>query len=359
MNTLDRYILKRLTVLTIMVIAVLIFVFIIIDFSENSDNFTDRGAPLSEIWNRYYLNYIPEMIRLVSPLAVFVATLLIVGQMSERVELIALKSAGVSLYRFLVPFILFAVVMTAIVSYLDGYVIPSSNAERIQFEREYINRSSQRVERHRIYRQDSQELLIVLNYFDSSRNIAYGVRAYEFNGDELAQRIDAVRMEWIDSTGVWRFVRADRRIFHEQGYTHIFQADADTTLNIRPRDLARTTADIYLLTYPEIVDYLSALRRSGAAGIEEPMVQFYGKVTYPISIIIITLIGVIIAAERRKGGRGAILGFGLGVSFLYIALMKLIEPFGASGTIEPLHAALLPHIVFLLICLIMLYKARK
>jgi len=356
---LDRFIFYRLTILTLMVILVLIFVFIVIDFSENSDNFTDRGATLSDIWNRYYLNYIPEIIRLVSPLAVFVSVLLIVGHMTERSELIAIKSSGVSLYRFMIPFLLFATIVTGIVSYLDGYIIPKSNADRIEFEREFITRGSQRVERHKIYRQDTPQSLIVINYFDSSRNIAYGVSMFTFEGNELVTKKDVVRMEWVDTTSVWTLTRADINHFHEQGMHKMHVARMDTTLNILPRDLHRTTADIYLLTYPEIVDYIRSLRRSGAAGIEVPMVQFYGKASYPLGILIITIIGIAVASERRKGGKGAIFGLGLAISFLYIALMKIIEPFGASGSLEPLHAALLPHAIFFLVSMILLIRAPK
>ncbi|MDZ7756063.1 LptF/LptG family permease [Rhodohalobacter sp.] len=57
----------------------LIFIFIMVDFSENSDDFADQGATMAEIFNRYYLNYIPEMTRLVLPVAVFVACLFLTG----------------------------------------------------------------------------------------------------------------------------------------------------------------------------------------------------------------------------------------------------------------------------------------
>jgi len=348
-----------MTILTLMVILVLIFVFIVIDFSENSDNFTDRGATFSDIWNRYYLNYIPDIIRLVSPLAVFVATLIIVGQMSERLELTAIKCAGVSLYRYMMPFMVFAIFVTGIVSYLDGYIIPGSNAERIEFEREFVSSGSERVERHRIYRQNTPESILALSYYDSARNIAYGVNLYLFDEDELIESWEAVRMEWQDSLSNWKLVRADRKVFHEFGFHRTRNMTIDTTLNILPRDLARTTADIYLLTYPEIVSYLEGLQRSGAAGIEEPKVQFYGKAAYPFGILVITLIGIVIASKRRKGGKGAIFGFGLAISFLYIAFMKIAEPFGTSGAIDPLHAVLLPHIVFLTISLVLLIRTPK
>lgn len=359
MKRIDRYIYLRLAVLTFMIMLVLIFVFIIIDFSENSDSFTDRGATFNEIWGRYYKNYIPEMVRLVSPLAVFVATLLIVGQMTERLELTALKGAGVSLYRFMVPFMVFALLTAIGISYLDGYVVPKTNAERIAFEREYISRSTDRVERSRIYRQESPGTLMRVHYYDPNENIGYQVHMFRFEDNRLVETIEAARMDWQPDTAQWRLVRATQRFYNEFGYDEKFTLNLDTTLTILPRDLSRTTSDIYLLTYPEIVDYLSALKRSGAAGIEEPQVQFYGKAAYPIGVLIITIIGVVIASVRRKGGKGVILAIGLTISLLYMAFMKIIEPFGATGVADPFLVALIPHAFFTLVSLIMLWRVPK
>jgi lipopolysaccharide export system permease protein len=101
-NKIDRYTFFRMLGITVFVLGVLIFIFIVIDFSENSDDFTDKGATLVDIFGVYYLNYIPEIIRLVTPVAIFVACLYLTGQMADRLEITALKAAGVSLYRLLV-----------------------------------------------------------------------------------------------------------------------------------------------------------------------------------------------------------------------------------------------------------------
>jgi len=50
---------------------------------------------------------------------------------------------------------------------------------------------------------------------------------------------------------------------------------------------------------------------------------------------------------------------GLSISFIYLAFMKVIEPFGAVGTIDPLYAAIVPHITFLIIGIFMLLIAKK
>jgi lipopolysaccharide export system permease protein len=107
------------------------------------------------------------------------------------------------------------------------------------------------------------------------------------------------------------------------------------------------------------MDYIASIRRSGAGGIEIPQVQFYGRLAYPFSIIVVIIVGFAFASVRRRGGKGIYLAAGLTISFLYLAFMKIIEPFGHYGTLSPELAATLPHIFFFVVGLGLLIEAKK
>lgn len=359
MRKLDRYILFRLTFITLFVTGLLICIFILIDFSENSDDFIDRGAEISVIWNEYYLNYIPEMFRLISPLAVFVACLFLTGQMTERLEITAIKSTGISLYRMAMPYIFFGLLVGGSVSYLDAYVIPPSNAERMEFERQYMSGSSERIDRGTLYRQATDSSIISFNFFDPNSQVGYRATLVEFSGDEISRIITTNRLYWVDSTSTWLANRYTERTFDEFGFTEAETTNVEMPLNLYPRDLARRSSDIYQLTYPEAFQYIESIERIGAGGIYLPKTQLYGRIAYPISILVVCLIGFAIAAEKRKGGKGFYIAAGLSISFIYLAFMKVIEPFGAAGTFSPFLAAFLPHAIFFLFGLGLLIYLKK
>ncbi|MDZ7692938.1 MAG: LptF/LptG family permease [Balneolaceae bacterium] len=218
--------------------AVLIFIFVVIDFSENSDDFTDKGATFAEIFGQYYLNYIPEMTRLVIPVAVFVACLYLTGQMAERLEIIALKAAGVSLYRIIMPFLFFAFLMAGIISYLDGFVIPNANAERIEFEKKYLSSNTQRVDRDRIYRQDSENNIYRIQYYSPQDTLARRIEATKFRGDSVSETLDIARMEWLETSKQWRLLNIQRREYKSDGYIDEKIDTMVVTLSIYPQDLA-------------------------------------------------------------------------------------------------------------------------
>lgn len=358
-NKLNKYIFFRLLGITLFVLGVLIFIFIIIHFSDHSEDFTDRGATISQILSVYYLNYIPEMARMVAPVAVFIASLYLTGQMADRYEILALKAAGVSMYRLMVPYLLFAVIVTISISYLDAYIVPDANQEREEFARKYLNSETSQSKTSNIFRQINPQSILQINYYDKSKQKAFNVDIVNFEGDSIAHSSNIQKMLWLDSLQQWRLYQIERKIYSAKGYITLHNDSTDTTFNITPADLARSTSDIYQLSWPEAQNFIQSLQASGATSVDSQKVEFYGRLTYPWSVIIVTIIGFAIASERRKVGNGFYVAAGLLISFVYLAVMKIIEPFGAEGLLEPLTAALIPHLFFLIVALILLVFAKK
>ena len=86
---------------------------------------------------------------------------------------------------------------------------------------------------------------------------------------------------------------------------------------------------------------------------------YYTKFSYPVANLILVLLGVPLAAVRRRGGQAVQIGLGLAIAFSYLTLQKLTEPFGYSGELSPLLTAWLPHAAFFCTALFILWRARK
>lgn len=166
-------------------------------------------------------------------------------------------------------------------------------------------------------------------------------------------------MAWNEDESRWKLKTVIVREFSSSGYVESTISELDTTLSIYPRDLSRSTSDIYQLTYSEAIDYIDSIERSGAGNVNLPKVQFYGRLVYPLSIIIVIIVGFAVASVRRRGGKGLYLAAGLAISFLYLAFMKIAEPFGYYGTISPAIAASIAHISFFIVGLFLLISAKK
>ena len=361
MTTFDRHIIARLLKGFGFFVASLILFFIVLHYVEYSDDFFDAGVTLRQTFLVYYPSYVPEIIRLTSPLALFLSCIYTTAQLAQELQLVALQASGVSLYRLMRPYVVVGIAVTVFMFGFNGWVVPRTNETVLTYDSKYLGAASQTVDVSEIHRQNSPGTVVSVGYYDRSDSTGHRISLQRFAGPSgLASRIDARRMTWVDSLGVWRLKDARQRAF--DGGTLLADEDlgtVDTLLNVYPRDFARTSRDAEAMTIPVAADYVDALRRSGASQIGRPLVAYYTKFAYPFANLILVLISVPLASRRRRGGQAVQFTVGLLTAFVYLAAQKLTEPFGYSGALAPLLTAWLPHAVFALFALFLIWRVRK
>lgn len=362
MTRFDVHVIRRLLATFVALVATLIVFFIVLHYVEYVDDFFDRGATMRQVFLVYYPNLVPEIVKLTSPLALFIACVYLTGKLAQSLQLTALQTSGVSLYRLLIPYLIVAVAVTGFMFWFNGWIVPKTNQVVLAFEQMYLKDAPQVVDVHEIHRQNQPGSTLSVGYYDRRTQVAHRISLQEFDNEHrLVKRIDAPSMSWIDSTSAWRIDQPVIRAFPPPGRTEHrkFVSRIDTTLRILPRDLARTEKDVESMSIPAAGDYIEDLERSGAGNIGRPKVGYYAKFAYPAANLILILIGMPLSAVRRRGGQAVQLGLGLLVAFAYLATIKLIEPFGYTGELPPLIATWIPHVFFSILALTLLLRARK
>ena len=64
-------------------------------------------------------------------------------------------------------------------------------------------------------------------------------------------------------------------------------------------------------------------------------------------------------SQRRRGGQAVQLGIGLLLAFAYLAADRVLAPLGYAEVIPPAVAAWAPHAAFLLLAIVLLWRAPK
>ncbi len=359
-TTFDLYMVRRLLAGYVGVLLGVIVFFIVLHYVEYIDDFMDRNATHWAVFTVYYPSSIPEIIQLGSPLAIFLSAILVTGRSAQHLEIASLQTSGVSLYRLLVPFVVVGLLITVFMFWFNGWVVPETNRVKIAFEQEFTKSASGQIEYSNIHRQNRPGSVLIVGFFDRTSKTGTNISLQTFNAHRrMIERIDAKRMTWVDSTASWYLVEPMVRTFDETGTETLSSfASIDTVLAIRPRDLSRTEADVDAMTITEAHQYLEFLKLSGADHLALPYVSYYNKFAYPFSNLILILLAVPIASRRQRGGQAIRLGSGLAIAFIYLATMKLLQPFGYSGSLSPEMATWLPHAVFAAGAIIVLVRTR-
>jgi len=358
---LDRYIVRQFLVTAAFSLVAVILIFIIIDAMEKLDDFIDHQARWEFIL-QYYIYYIPEIIKLIMPVALLLSSLFVTARMSAQGELTAMKSSGISLYRTMLPFVVVALTVSVFSVYFNGWIVPQANKTRFTLMRVYLQKDVISASGANLYIQDTPTRILTIGYFDDSRNLASRVSIQDFspqNPTQMVERMDAISMTWDSAQTQWVLQQGVRRRFRPEGEViEEFSVRSIGPMHFDPEDLRKKQEKPDEKEYYDMEQFIEDQKRAGQ-DVARWQVDFYSKVSFPFASVIVVLFGVPFSSVRRRGGVGVQLGISLLISFIYLISMKVSQVFGYNGDIHPLLTAWAANIVFLLAAVVVLFRVPK
>jgi lipopolysaccharide export system permease protein len=364
---LDRYIIRQFLVSFLFGLLAFIFIFIIIDMMEKLDDFIDAKAP-AKVVVEYYIYSVPEIVKLMIPVAVLLAALFVTGRLSSQNELAAIKSSGVSLYRIMAPFLLVTFFICLASIYLNGWIVPYANQKKFYIERTHLSRTSSVSVRYNILFQEGKRRIVSINYYDPLQKCAQHVSIQDFDAQDmtiLRHRYDALQMQWVQpegdekQKGSWILIDGTARSFIDTTQTlKIFDSLKVGRLSLTPSDIEKKQHTPDEMDYNDLKEFIENQQRAGQ-DVSRWLVEYHFKLAFPFASIIMILFGVPFATNRPR--TGAALGFGIAtaVTFIYLGFMKASQVFGYNGDLNPLLTAWLANIIFLTAGIVNLFRVQK
>jgi lipopolysaccharide export system permease protein len=114
-----------------------------------------------------------------------------------------------------------------------------------------------------------------------------------------------------------------------------------------------------MMTSPELLRFIALQKERGAGNVRKYTLEWNRRNAEPFTILILTLIGVSLAARKVRGGIGLHLAMGIGIGAVYILFSKFVKVFAMGNSLPALLAAWIPNLIFLTMALIAVHKAQK
>ncbi len=349
----DRYIIIQFVKNFLFALLCFILIFILVDLFENLDKFLDNKLTFGAVLN-YYLYFIPEIIRLITPIAVLLATLFTAGRMVNFNEIIAVKNAGISLMRFMMPFLAMGLVITILSLYFNNWIVPEANKKKFFIERNYLGKNKNTVGLNKLYFQDSKNQLILIDQFKETDLSANRVSIQLYKPDSLSmltKRVDAAQMKWDGSK--WILFNVAERNFTPgkeelKSYDSIPVSGIEglNKINLVPSQITRKQLKPEEMNYGELEEFIVSMKKGGQ-NTDRQMVDFYSKISFSFASFIIIIFGISISTgSKRRKGMALQFGISILVSFIYLGFIKISQSFGYNGDLNPLFTAWLANIAF-------------
>ena len=359
LKRIDKYIIVKFLGTYFFSIALIISIAVVFDINENIDHFINNKAPLKAIIFDYYLNFIPYYTNLFSPLFVFIAVIFFTSKLAENSEIIAMFSTGMSFKRLMVPYMISAAIIAAVTYALSTEVIPTGSITRLNFERLYKNKRDKNYERN-IQLQVDDGVIAYMERYENYNKTGYRFSLDKFEDHKLVSHLTARRATF-DTTGGNKWVIRDYMIREMKGMREIISKGErlDTVINLEPQDFLIARGQQEKMTSSELREYISKQKARGFANIKIFEVEYYRRIATSFAAFILTVIGMSLSSQKRKGGMGLHLGIGIALSFSYILFQTISSTFALNGNMHPNLAVWIPNIIYLFIAIYLYRKAPK
>ena len=356
-SIIDRYILGKFLGTYFMVIILLLAIVAIFDVTEKLDAFLT--APIKETIFDYYMSFLPYFANLFSPLFVFISVIFFTSKMAGNSEITAILASGISFRRLLWPYMIGAAFIAMLTFALSNYLIPPTNVKRIAYTNKYVKNKAVNFGTN-IQLQVTPGVVAYMSRFDDNTKTGYNFMLDKFQGKALVSRMTASSVRY-DSLKTYRWTANEYMIRDFKGTKEIIRKGStiDTVIPIEPRDFLISANDQETLTTPELTVYIEKQKQRGVANIEAFEIEREKRYASTAAAFILTLIGMSLSSRKAKGAMGINIGIGLAQSFSYILFSTVTSSFAISGLTSPYVALQIPNVVYLIIGIVLYFRASK
>lgn len=358
---LDRYLTKQFILSIFFGVMTFVLIFIIVDLMENLDDFIDQQVP-QKIIMAYYFYFLPEIIRLILPVSILLACLFTVGKLNNFNELTAIKSSGISLYRFMLPFIIIGFLISLFAIYFSGWAVPQSNAKKLEIEQKYMKKNLTYLGAN-IFFQDGENRFVNIGFYDQSSQLISRAGIVLINRNDptkLEKRFDCQKLQWDTTTQKWIGFEVTENLFLSDSTNKITYYEQYTfnDLQFRPEDILIKQKRIEEMTLTEIRQVINAQKRSGN-DTTKLEIDYHSLIAFAFANLIVILFGLPFSADKRSGTVAFQFGMNLFFTFIYLAFMKISQSFGKNGLLNPILTAWFANIIFVAFAIVNILRVRK
>ena len=368
MARLDRYLTRE--VLGPLALGFLVYTFLLLmqTLFRLAAMIIRRGVPAAQVGELLLLS-LPNIVVLTIPMSFLFAILVASGRLAADSELIAMRSAGISLYRLCRPILVLAMVLTLLNGFLMLYLLPRGNHALQKLQLEILSHSVSQQVQPRIFYEGWEGLVLYVNNFPAGESQWQGVFVAESvptaenevtvadrgevilseDGERLMLRLEDAVAHRVDFDSSERYRRVNYGTVNrllDDSFTSDQQATIASSKGLRELTLSELRDR---LADPNLPAQLRNLSR----------VEIHKKFALPAACLVFALIGLPLGLSGRRGsGRSSGFALSIGIILVYWILLDNGEKTARIGHMAPWFAMWRPNLLLGVAGLLLLFRAN-
>ncbi len=358
----DRYILSQLMVLFGFFALVLVSVYWVNRAVILFDRLIADGHSAG-VFMEFTALSLPNVIRMVLPMAAFAAAVYVTNRMSSESELTVVQATGFSPWRLARPVLVFGLIVAAMMSVLTHFLVPKSLEQLRLREAEISSSISARLLREGAFLHPSSGVTFYIreiapdgelrDVFLSDRRQVGRVVTYTSESAFLLR--DALGPKLLMQSGLAQTLNVQDQTLSTTNYTDLtYDISGLVAAESQPRRKIEFVPTLELLTDT------AAVAEAADDSVGETLEEAHSRFQQPILAVVAALIGysALMIGEFSR--------FGVGRQIVFAIFLLVVVKLAESAVTDPVreNAALwpliyLPSLVGFLICALLLHRASR
>lgn len=348
MRTLGRYFFMRYTVTTLWFLIGVTAIIFLVDFTENSSRLSGLAGYTISGMLLLTLVRLPLILQQTIPFIALFSAMATLIALNRRYELVVVRAAGISVWQFMTPLALGALVLGLVAILVINPL--SAWGQR------------QALETEATWRQDggaaAQATAIVpwIRQISGTDDAVIGAKSVLDGGKSLVE----VAMIHFDKEGRIILRQDAKTATLKDGYwllTNVTETSPgeiprkveslQVPTNLRPEAIEEGLSTPETVAFLDLSDKIDNARSFGVST-KALETQYHSLLSLPFMLVAMTLIAATVSLKfsRFNQSRSVILG-GILSGFVLYVVTVLVKAFGSSGVVPPLVAAWIPVVVAL------------
>jgi len=357
MKKIDRYIVSKfiksvlLSLFTFIGIFILSRIFKVIGYVTSERMTTIEGI-------KYMVALLPKVIVQISPLVALLGGLITVNKMASNLEIIALKTSGISFRRIVLFPIIIMFIIAGGVFYINNYFQSKGLKMSRELKRKnQIDEDQIPIEKNDVYLRGDGNYIYHFDYINREKKIAKGVEIVLLNEKfDAIKSIVTAKTARYTAKGNWELDKAnenridEKKIVYHEVYTNIKLKD-EPKLFLTPKYRKDE------LSLVELRKVSQVLRKTGGE-YREFKVEFHKRIAYPFACVVIGILGLALGSRYVRGSSAINIALSIVLGYAYYIVQASFEAIALGGILSPFLGAWIPNLIFIGIGIIVMNKAE-
>lgn len=305
----------------------------------------------------YVFSMLPKIILDVAPLAVLLGSLMTINKMASNLEIISLKTSGISFRRI----ILFPIIISFFISLMAFWINSNIYAVSQKRMRELRGNTISKVlpkEKRNGFLRDENNTVYMMGYINTETESAQDLEFIQLNKDfdEIEKVVMAEKGKFNREKNVWEL---ENVVVNNLKYktTEKYPTYSSPEYYEPPENFVTLSIDPRLLTTKELKKEIKDLRITGG-DIRDEMMELGKRYSFPFASFIISFLGLSLGSRYVRGNSAMNIVKCVGLGYGYYILQATFESFGKNGMMNPFICGWIPNIIFFAIGIYYIGKAE-